>query len=190
MRKILLAIGILLIVVGVGITSWFFIQNSISEKKMAEYTTEFMESINDPVPEIILEGDTIGVIVFPTLDNEKVAIKEGTTNYILSIAAGHMTETEEVWDESGNSAIAAHNNTFFKNLSKLQVGDKILVYTRQGVFEYTVYNMETIKPTDFSILDDVANKKILTLITCDFTGANREIVQAEGGQKISEAEEI
>ena len=41
-----------------------------------------------------------------------------STNYILSIAAGHMTDTEEVWDESGNSAIAAHNNTFFKNLNK------------------------------------------------------------------------
>ena len=101
---------------------------------MAAYTVEFMETIQNPIPEKILEGDTIGVLEFPSLNNERVAIKEGSSDYILSIAAGHMTATENVWDKGGNAAIAAHNNTFFKNLRKLQMGDKIIVYTRQGVW--------------------------------------------------------
>ena len=39
-----------------------FIQNSVSEKKMAAYTVEFMETIQNQIPEKILEGDTIGVL--------------------------------------------------------------------------------------------------------------------------------
>lgn len=158
---------------------------------MATYTDEFMDTIEETVePSKILVGDTIGVLEFPSLGNERVAIKEGTTNAILNVAAGHMVETEEVWDTGGNSAIAAHNNTFFKNLKNVNMGDKVLVYTRQGVFEYTVFNIKTIKPTDIDILDDYPDKKVITLITCDFTGANREILQAEGGQLISEAKDI
>lgn len=189
-RKIIFFIGVALMAIGIGIIAWFFIQNNKSEQEMLKFTVEFMETLEEPVPEKILEGDTIGVLEFPVFGNEKIAIKEGVSNSVLNVAAGHMPETEEIWDDSGNCAIAAHNNTFFKNVAKFKVNDKIIVYTRQGIYEYTVFNIETIKPDDFSILDDFPNQKVLTLITCDFTGANREIVQASGGVKIAEPKDI
>ena len=196
LRKLLLFLGILLIVGGIGVIVWFFAQNKVSEDKMKVYTNEFLESLEkEPVieekPQVkVLVGDTIGVLEFPAFNNERIAVKEGTSNYILSISAGHMTATEQVWDESGNSAIAAHNNTFFKNVKDFEIGDKVIVYTRTGIYEYEVYLKKTIEPTDLSILDDISGQKTLTLITCNFSGSKRVIVQAKGGVKIAEAKDI
>ncbi len=195
LRKILMIIGILLIVSGIGVIIWFFTQNHISEVKMKENTNEFMVSlesvpINEAPPNKILVGNTTGVLEFPSFNNDRVAIKEGTSNYILSIAAGHMTNTEQVWANSGTSAIAAHDNTFFKNVKDFKVGDKIIVYTRFGVYEYEIFEKKTIEPTDFSVLNDVPGQKTLTLITCNFSGTKRVIVMAKGGVKISNPQDI
>ena len=122
--------------------------------------------------------------------NQRVAIKEGTTNELLRIAAGHMTNTEQIWDKAGTSAIAAHNDTFFKNVKDFEIGDKILAYTRFGVFEYEVYINKIVEPTDLSVLDDIEDQKTLTLITCNFSGSKRVIVMAKGGEKIGEISSI
>lgn len=195
MRKLLLVTGILLILAGIGTIVWFFAQNQISEVKMKGYTNVFMESIenvpaDEAPPEKVLVGDTTGVLEFPKFDNARVAVKEGTSKYILSISAGHMINTEQVWAESGTCAIAAHNNTFFKNLKNFKIGDKIIVYTRIGIYEYEVYLKKTIEPTDMSVLNDIPNQKTLTLITCNFSGAKRVVILAKGGEKIAEAKDI
>ncbi len=195
LRKFLTIVGILLIISGIGVIIWFFTQNQISEVKMEKHTDEFMVSLQKtPVTEKptkkILQGDTTGVLEFPAFNNERIAIKEGTSDYILSIAAGHMNNTEQVWEKTGTSAIAAHDNTFFKNIKDFKVGDKIIVYTRIGVYEYEVYIKKTIEPTNLSVLNDVPGQKTLTLITCNFSGTKRVIVMAKGGIKISSPQDI
>lgn len=194
LRKIILALGVLLIIGGLGTIGWFFAQNRISEVKMKTYADDFMSSLNenDPVvaEEKILVGDTTGVLEFPAFDNERIAIKEGTTNHILSIAAGHMKSTEQVFDKEGNAAIAAHNDTFFKNVKNFNKGDQIIVYTRHGVYEYEVYSIKSVDPTDLSVLEDFEGNKILTLITCNFSGSKRVVVQAMGGEKIEDPKDI
>lgn len=199
-RKILFIIGILLIIVGLGVIGWFFARNQISQQKMEGITLEFMEELADtPEDELlpeevkaedILEGNTTGVLEFPRFNNQRVAIKEGTTDYILSIAAGHMTNTEQVWDASGTVAIAAHNDTFFNNVKDFNIGEKILVYTRVGIFEYEVYSKKTIEPTDLSVLNDINGQKTLTLITCNFSGSKRVVVLAKGGEKIGDISSV
>lgn len=199
-RKLLFIIGIILIIGGVGVIGWFFARNQISQQKMEGITQEFMEELaawpegellpEEVKAEDILTGNTTGVLEFPSFNNQQVAIKEGTTDYILSIAAGHMTNTEQVWDASGTVAIAAHNDTFFKNVKDFNIGEKILVYTRVGIFEYEVYSKKTIEPTDLSVLDDIEGQKTLTLITCNFSGSKRVIVMAKGGEEIGEISSI
>ena len=162
---------------------------------MKGYADEFIVSlqttpITETQPEKLLIGDTIGVLEFPTFNNERIAIKEGTTNYILSISAGHMTNTEKVWDNSGTCAIAAHNDTFFKNIKDFKIGEKIIVYTKIGVYEYEVYEKKTIEPNDLSVLNDISEQKTITLITCNFSGSKRIVVMAKGGIKISEPQDI
>ena len=198
--KIVYIGGIILVIGGIAAIAWFFFGNFRSELTMKSETNEFMEELEDldplPIQEAveeasknILEGNTIAVLEFPAFD-QKIAVKEGTTNYILSISAGHMMETEQVWDSAGTCAIAAHNNTYFKNLKKFKVSDKILVYTRAGVYQYEVYRTDTILPTDLSVIEDVPGQKTLTLITCDLSGDYRVIVMARGGVRISGPQDI
>lgn len=199
-RKLLFVIGVVLVTVGVGVVVWFFARNQISQQKMEGITQEFMEELaewpeGETVPieykaDELSVGSTIGVLEFPKFANQRVAIKEGTTNDILRIAAGHMTNTEQIWDNSGTSAIAAHNDTFFKNIKDFEVGDKIIAYTRKGVFEYEVYINKIVEPTDLSVLDDIEGQKTLTLITCNFSGSKRVIIMAKGGEKIGEVSSI
>lgn len=199
-RKLLFVIGVVLVTVGVGVVVWFFARNQISQQKMEGITQEFMEELaewpeGETVPieykaDELSVGSTIGVLEFPKFANQRVAIKEGTTNDILRIAAGHMTNTEQIWDNGGTSAIAAHNDTFFKNIKDFEVGDKIIAYTRKGVFEYEVYINKIVEPTDLSVLDDIEGQKTLTLITCNFSGSKRVIIMAKGGEKIGEVSSI
>lgn len=199
-RKILFILGLLLIIGGISVIIWFFARNQISQQKMEDITKEFMEDLvtwtagesssEEYNIEDILIGNTIGVLEFPRFNNQRIAIKEGTTDYILSISAGHMTNTEQVWETSGTSAIAAHNDTFFSNVSDFNEGDKILVYTKMGVFKYEVYSKENIEPTDLSVLNDIDSQKTLVLITCNLTGSKRIVVFAKGGEKIGEVNSI
>lgn len=179
---------------------WFFARNQLSQNKMEVITEEFMDELvsvsddellsEEEKYEDLLIGNTTGVLEFPKFNNQRIAIKEGTTDYILSIAAGHMTNTEQVWESSGTSAIAAHNDTFFKNVANFNNGDKILVYTRNGIFEYEVFSKKTIEPTDLSVLNDIDGQKTITLITCNLSGSKRIVVLAKGGEKIGEISTI
>lgn len=199
-RKILFVIGLILIIAGISVVVWFFARNQLSQNKMEVITEEFMDELvsvsddellsEEEKYEDLLIGNTTGVLEFPKFNNQRIAIKEGTTDYILSIAAGHMTNTEQVWESSGTSAIAAHNDTFFKNVANFNNGDKILVYTRNGIFEYEVFSKKTIEPTDLSVLNDIDGQKTLTLITCNLSGSKRIVVLAKGGEKIGEISTI
>lgn len=194
-RKILYIIGLVLIIAGISVIVLFFARNQMSQHKMEKITVEFMDELKEMSDEKdkyedLLIGNTSSVIEFPKFNNQRIAVKEGTTDYILSISAGHMANTEQVWESLGTSAIAAHNDTFFKNLAKFDTGDKILVYTRVGIFEYQVYDKKTIEPNDLSVLNDIDGQKTLTLITCNLSGSKRIVVLAKGGEKIGEISSI
>ena len=190
MKKIILILGVLLMIAGGLLLGWFFLENHLSEQKMLAETETFMETITEVPPAKILEGDTTSVLEFPTQENYRVAVKEGTTPYVLSLAAGHMKGTEQPWDPTGTVVVTAHNNTFFRGIAKLEMGAEVLAYTRQGVFRYKVYDRKTIQATDFSVTEDVPGLKTLVMITCDFTGTRRIVVFARGGEKVMEAQDI
>lgn len=65
----------------------------------------------------------------------------------------------------GNSALAAHRDTFFRSLKDIRVGDNLRISTIHGDLEYRVRETLVVGPDDIWVLDatDQAN---LTLITC------------------------
>ena len=85
----------------------------------------------------------------------------------------------------GNLCIAAHNyknNTFFSNLSKLEIGDIINIKDNNGnVIDYKIYDIYTLEQTDLSCINQNTNNlRIVTLITCDNINDNfRTIVKAK-----------
>ncbi|MBT2293424.1 class D sortase [Paenibacillus albidus] len=120
-------------------------------------------------PEVKVGGKVIAVIEIDKI-NLKLPVLEDATKANMKHAAAHMLETAPI-GESGNAAIAAHRartkGRLFNRLNEVAIGDEITVKTSGEVYNYEVYDISIVEPTDVSVLDGNNEDKILTLITCD-----------------------
>ncbi|MEV5030146.1 class D sortase [Paenibacillus sp. LPE1-1-1.1] len=114
------------------------------------------------------------IIPIATIKIDKIKLKlpvlEGATQKNMKSAAAHLKETTAI-GQVGNAAIAGHRmrskGKLFNRLGELEVGDKIVVDTKEKSYTYTVYKVSVVKPTDVSVLNYNNKDKLLTLITCD-----------------------
>jgi len=107
--------------------------------------------------------------------------REGVDTRTLRGSVGHVPGSA-LPGEAGNSAFAAHRDTFFRPLKGVQKGDEIAVTTKDGEFRYVVSATRVVEPSDVSVLR-ASNEPTLTLVTCypfDFVGSapSRFIVSA------------
>lgn len=109
------------------------------------------------------EGELIGEIRFPTL-NKKVAILEGTESPELKKGAGHYIGSAAI-GAIGNSVLAGHRDTVFRNLGELVAGDLIELESMDGTFTYEVTGSTIVDGTERGAIKP-SDKAILTLITC------------------------
>lgn len=120
-------------------------------------------------PEIEVGGKVIALIEIDKI-NLKLPVLEGATKANMKHAAAHMKETTELGD-IGNAAIAAHRartkGRLFNRLNEVAIGDVISVKTSEQVYDYEVYDISIVDPTDVSVLNGNNKDRILTLITCD-----------------------
>jgi len=93
-----------------------------------------------------------------------VVVLEGVEDDTLGIAAGHVPGTS-LPGSKGNLVIAAHRDTFFRELRNIEVGDTIQLSTSRGSFSYFVTNTEIVNPTETRVLKSSGHSE-LTLITC------------------------
>ena len=132
------------------------------------------------VVRIPADGETIGQIVIPRLELA-VMIAQGDSAQILERGVGHLPSTA-LPGVTGNVALAAHRDTFFRPLKDIREGDAITLKTARGDFDYVVEATSVVKPTDVQVLEPTGGQT-LTLITCFpfyYVGAapNRFIVRA------------
>jgi sortase A len=92
------------------------------------------------------------------------AVANGDDDGTLMVAIGHLPDTPFPW-EAGNSALAGHRDTFFRQLRNIRVGDDMRVTTPYGDFTYQVSRTLIVTPEDLSVLEPTADPT-LTLITC------------------------
>lgn len=122
--------------------------------------------IVDKKPSVLKTG-TIGIISIPKIELI-VALSEGVETDILKYAVGHFKRTPMPGDK-GNFCVAGHRsytyNQYFNRLDELRTGDKIIVTTLAGEFEYEVYESKIVKPEEISVLDNTRGEEI-TLVTC------------------------
>jgi sortase A len=132
-------------------------------------------------PAIFPAGALIGSLEIRRL-NLAVVVAEGDDDATLRVAVGHLPDTPLPWDE-GNTALAAHRDTLFRQLKDIRVGDNLRLSTLHGDFEYRVRELAVVDPEDLSVLNPT-ERPTLTLITCyPFTyigkAPQRFIVRAE-----------
>jgi sortase A len=120
-----------------------------------------------------------------------VVVLEGVEDDALGIAAGHVPGTS-LPGSNGNIVIAAHRDTFFRELRNIDLGDRIQLSTPAGTFDYFVSNTEIVNPSETRVLESSGHSE-LTLITCypfSFLGAapQRFIVHARPQKEQSGSE--
>ena len=108
-------------------------------------------------------------------------IAEGSTTPVLDLAVGHVPGTA-LPGETGNTALAAHRDTFFRRLGELEPGDLIRISDPRAVYNYRVTFTDIVNPYETWVLQS-ASGATLTLITCypfHFVGAapKRFVVRA------------
>ena len=109
------------------------------------------------------ERSLVGRIEIPRIGLRAV-ILEGVAQRTLALALGHIPGTA-MPGPTGNVRIAGHRDTFFRGLSRVQTGDKIVVTTLNTLYEYSVESLEVVGPRDTRVLDD-SSEPTLTLVTC------------------------
>jgi sortase A len=91
-------------------------------------------------------------------------VLEGVDPGTLRVAAGHIPGTAFPGFD-GNVGIAAHRDTFFRPLSKIQTNDRIEVTTLNKTLAYRVLSTKIVNPDDNEVLRSTGSDT-LTLVTC------------------------
>ena len=114
-------------------------------------------------------------------DQIQDALQNGVVHYSGTAAPG----------QSGNFFITGHSSYYawdpgqfkdvFALLDQLEVGDEYYVYYNQTKYTYRIFEKFIVDPNDTSVLDQPADKKISTLMTCYpvTTAESRLIIRAE-----------
>ena len=117
-----------------------------------------------PRPRVrIKRGAPVGKVEIPRLKIAAV-VRSGVDNQTLKRAVGHVPTTA-LPGHPGNVGLAAHRDSFFRNLKGVRKGDVIRMITPEGEFEYTVQSTKIVTPKNVEVLDPTP-ENALTLVTC------------------------
>lgn len=122
----------------------------------------------------------IGEILMPQ-SKVHLPIAKGISNEVLALTAGTMRPDQKMGE--GNYPLAGHHMTsqtilFSPLYWKTRVGQKIYLTDAKRVYEYQVSVRKFIPATDVQVIAQT-KQKLVTLITCDATGANRLMIRGK-----------
>lgn len=130
-----------------------------------------------------IDAPVIGTIIVPDI-NLHLPILKGVSNSNLLIGAGTLKEEQEMG--LGNYALASHNmsnpNLLFSPLHRSEIGMNVYITDMEYVYEYVIHTHKIIEPTQTEVIQD-QSEPMLTLITCNYNGERRLLVQAEFVEK-------
>lgn len=142
------------------------------------YTQEALQSASEEYDSILnLSGDGImGYIEIPTI-NVHLPIYHGTGDSSLSKGVGHLLGSSlPVGGESTHCILSGHSGmasqTMFTDLEQLDIGDVFYLYVLDDVLAYQVAEINTVLPSDTSLLGIWEGEDCCTLVTCTPYGVN------------------
>ena len=130
------------------------------------------------------EFGMIGYISIPKIGIE-LPIFHGTSNDVLSKAAGHLEGTSlPVGGLGSHSAISAHrglpSSKLFTDLDKLEIGDTFTISVLNRKLIYQIDQILIVNPKEISELKIDSNHDYVTLVTCTPYGINSHRLLVRG----------
>jgi len=153
-----------------------------SEKQNASYDFSKVKSLDfSTVAKARWNTADIHVVGEILMPDSKVhlPIAKGVSNEVLALTAGTMRPDQKMGQ--GNYPLAGHHMSsqtllFSPLYWKTRVGQSIYLTNAKTVYVYKVSVRKFIPATDVQVVAQT-KKKLVTLITCDATGANRLMIR-------------
>jgi sortase A len=124
-----------------------------------------------------------GVITIEKIDLKAVILKPAS-KYNLDISICSVNDTGKI-GAPGNFVLAGHYSRIygrhFNRLKEVAIGDIIKVNDGYNEYNYCITEMFSVEPTDVWVIEDDGERRLITLITCDYATKpiNRWIVRGE-----------
>ena len=129
-------------------------------------------------------GGVMAYVDIPKI-NVYLPIQHGTDADTLERAVGHVVGTSlPVGGESTHAVLSAHSgiasSKLFSDIDQLAVGDMFYIHVLGEVLAYKVDSINTVVPTDTSLLQIEEGKDLVTLVTCTPFGVNTHRLLVRG----------
>lgn len=137
-----------------------------------------------PYAEQLTEGGVICYIDIPKI-NVYLPVQHGTGAETLEKSVGHVVGTSlPVGGSSTHAVLSAHSgmasSKLFSDIDQLTAGDTFYIHVLGEVLAYKVDAINTVLPTDTSLLQIENGKDYVTLVTCTPFGVNTHRLLVRG----------
>ena len=117
--------------------------------------------------------------------NVYLPVQHGTGAETLEKSVGHVVGTSlPVGGSSTHAVLSAHSgmasSKLFSDIDQLELGDKFFVHVLGDTLAYEVDSINTVLPTDTSLLQIEEGKDLVTLVTCTPFGINTHRLLVRG----------
>ncbi|WP_412988835.1 class A sortase [Pediococcus siamensis] len=156
-----------------------------NKKKKASYNFQSVKSLDfQTVAKARANSAKLKVIGEISIPQVKLnlPIANGVSNENLALAAATLKPNMKMGE--GNYALAGRHmvrkDILFSPLYwKMRPGMKIYVTDLKRIYTYKATERKFIAATRVDVINDVPNQKLITLITCDATGAKRLMIRGK-----------
>ena len=129
-------------------------------------------------------GGVMAYVDIPKI-NVYLPVQHGTGADTLERAVGHVTGTSlPVGGGSTHAVLSAHSgmasSKLFSDIDRLEKGDVFYVHVLGNTLAYEVDSINTVVPTDTSLLQIEEGKDLVTLVTCTPFGINTHRLLVRG----------
>ena len=137
-----------------------------------------------PYAEQLTVGGVMAYVDIPKI-NVYLPVQHGTEADTLEKSVGHVVGTSlPVGGNSTHAVLSAHSgmasSKLFSDIDQLAVGDTFYIHVLGEVLAYKVDTINTVLPTDTSLLQIEDGKDLVTLVTCTPFGVNTHRLLVRG----------
>ena len=129
-------------------------------------------------------GGVMAYVDIPKI-NVYLPVQHGTDADTLEKSVGHVVGTSlPVGGSSTHAVLSAHSgmasSKLFSDIDQLKLGDTFFVHALGDILAYEVDSINTVVPTDTSLLQIEEGKDLVTLVTCTPFGVNTHRLLVRG----------